>query len=500
LTVNLGLRWDYETPVKERYNRQERGFAFEQASPIAAAAKGAAGVENCPACGNLTGGLLYAGSDGVDRYAFNPDRNNVQIRLGAAYSLNSKTTLRGGFGIFSLGQWAVGGSNGFSRATQMVTSIDGLTPADTMSLPFTQVLQPVGSSLGLATDLGIGTSFNYLDRHLPLSKQYSFGVQREIGLGIVVDASYVGNSTTGLPVSASMNFIPTAELGQAASYYTAKVTNPLRGLLPNNAALNGATIPRQSLMVAYPQYSALTVQNLPAGTNRYDALQISASKRFASGITFQANYMKTKTLERLLLLNAQDLNLSDLESSPLEKRLSIFDVPQKLSLLGSYELPVGKGRPFFNDMHPVLNGFLGNWTIGWNATMQSGFPIDFPNAAPVQARSAKLPADERTLERWIDTSVFPKAAQASFTLRNFPTRFPDVRFLGVHNYDFSLQKEIPIRERVRIQVRADMINSMNRPYFTNIVSANVTNSGFGQISPSQSNEPRTIFIETRLTF
>lgn len=151
-------------------------------------------------------------------------------------------------------------------------------------------------------------------------------------------------------------------------------------------------------------------------------------------------------------------------------------------------------------MHPVLNGFLGNWTIGWNATMQSGFPIDFPNAAPVEARSAKLPADERTLERWFDTSVFPKAAQASFTLRNFPTRFPDVRFLGVHNYDFSLQKEIPIRERVRIQVRADMINLMNRPYFTNIVSANVTNSGFGQINPSQNNEPRTIFIETRLTF
>lgn len=500
LTLNLGLRWDYETPVSERYNRQVRGFAFDQASPIASAAKTADGVENCAACGNLMGGLLYAGSDGSDRFAFNPDRNNIQIRLGAAYALNAKTTLRGGFGIFSLGQWALGGSNGFSRTTQMVTSVDGLSPSGSMSLPFSDVLPPVGSSLGLATDLGIGTSFNYLDRHLPMSKQYSFGVQREVGLGIVVDASYVGNSTTSLPVSANMNFIPESQLGQAASFYTTRITNPLRGLLPNNATLNGATIQRQLLLVAYPQYSGLTVNNLPAGTNRYDALQVSASKRFSSGITFQANYMKAKTLEGLTLLNAQDLNLSDLESSPLERRLSIFDVPQKLSLLGSYELPIGKGRHFFNAMHPVVNGFLGNWTIGWNATMQSGFPIDFPNAAPIAARSAKLPSGERTLERWFDTSVFPTAAQASFTLRNFPTRFPDVRFMGVHNYDFSLQKEIPIKERVRIQVRADMINSMNRPYFTNLVSANVTNASFGQINPAQSNEPRTIFIETRLTF
>jgi len=501
LTLNLGLRWDYETPVRERYNRQVRGYAFDQASPIAAQAKNAAGVENCPACSNLMGGLLYAGDSGSDRYAFNPDRNNVQIRLGAAYSVNSKTILRGGFGIFSLGQWALGGSNGFSRNTQMVTTIDTITPSGSITTPFPQVLQPVGSSLGLATDLGIGTSFNYLDRHLPLSTQYSFGVQRDIGWGVMVDASYVGNVTNGLPVSANMNFIPASQLGQSANYYTDAVTNPLRGLLPNNNALNGPTVPRQALMTAYPQYSGLTVHNLPAGKNRYDALQVAISKRFAAGLTFQVNYMKTKTLEQLTLLNAQDLNLTDMENSPLEKRLSIFDVPQKLSLLGSYDLPIGKGRPFLNGMHPIVNGFLGNWTIGWNATMQSGFPIDFPNAAPVEARSAKLPASERTLNRWYDTSIFPNRALPAFTLRNFPTRFPDVRFMGVHNYDFSLQKEIPIKERVRIQVRADMINSMNRPFFTDVVAAqNVAATTLGQISPSQNNEPRSIFIETRLTF
>ncbi len=96
LTFNLGVRWDYESPVAERYNRQTRGFAFDQASPIAGAAKSASGAANCPACSNLTGGLQYAGTSGDERLAFAPDRNNFQPRFGAAYSLGSKTVLRGG--------------------------------------------------------------------------------------------------------------------------------------------------------------------------------------------------------------------------------------------------------------------------------------------------------------------------------------------------------------------------------------------------------------------
>src|SRR5581483_5166248 len=102
LTLNLGLRWDFESPVAERYNRQTRGFAFAQASPIADQVKNSPGVENCAACGALRGGLLYAGASGDARYAFEPDRNNFQPRIGAAFSLDSKTVLRGGFGLYSL--------------------------------------------------------------------------------------------------------------------------------------------------------------------------------------------------------------------------------------------------------------------------------------------------------------------------------------------------------------------------------------------------------------
>jgi hypothetical protein len=505
LTLNLGLRWDYESPVVERYNRQTTGFAFGVPSPIAGQVKTAAGVANCPACSNLTGGLLFAGTSGDSRLAFAPDRNNFQPRIGVAYSLDSKTVLRGGFGYYMLGQWALGPNTGFSRTTTTVTTIDGVTPSASMSNPFpTGLLQPVGNSQGLATDLGLGLGVNYNDRILPKSTQYSFGIQRTIWGGVLADVSYVGNYTTGLAVGAGLNFLPTSELGKAASYYTERITNPMAGLLPNNAALNGATIVRSSLLNAYPQYSNVSVSNIPAGKNRYDAVQLSIKKRFGNGLNFQFNYMATKTLEQLTFLNSQDLNLNDLENPVLEKRLTIFDVPQKLSVLGTYDLPFGRGKKFGGGLHPVVNGFIGNWTIGWNGTFQSGFPIDFPNAAPLQARSAKLPAGERTLERWFDTSLFPKVAgPPAYTLRNFPTRFPDVRYMDFRNVDVSILKDIPIfKERVKTQIRGEITNFSNSPYFTALVAnpPNVTAGTFGQISPSQSNQQRIIELEFKLTF
>ncbi len=492
LTLNLGLRWDYESPVAERYNQQTIGFAFGQPSPLANRVPG------------LTGGLLFAGNEGDNRFAFAPDRNNFQPRIGAAYSLNAKTVLRGGFGVYTLGQWALGGTNGFSRTTPVITTVDNLTPAASMSNPFPNgILRPIGASQGLSTDLGLALNFGYRDRPLPLSKQVSFGIQRELPFGIFADLAYVGNFTGGLPISGQLNSIPATELGRPASYYAERIPNPLAGLLPNNAALNGATIPRQSLLVDFPQYSSLLVSNVPEGTNSYNSLQLSARKRFAKGLNLQVNYFSGKTLEQLVPLNPQDLRAASILSPVLERRLTIFDVAQKLSVLGTYELPFGRNQRFLNQLHPIANALLGNWRLGWNITAQSGFPIDFPNAAPLEARSAKLPVAQRSLTRWFDTSLFPRVAgPAPFTLRNFPTRFPDVRFMGVHNYDFSLSKEFVIRERIKTQVRADFINAANRPYFTQLNGGapNVTSANFGQLNPAQNNSPRVIYLEFRLTF
>ncbi len=505
LAFNLGLRWDYESPPTERYDRMLRGYAFDQPSPIAAQVKAAPGVENCPACANLIGGPRFAGVGGQPRTAFDPDRNNIQPRVGVAYTINPKTVFRGGYGLYYTGisAFEAGGSTGFSQSTPIITSQDGLTPNVRISDPLAggSLIRPIGSSQGLSTNLGLGMGLNYVPRGLARSHMISAGFQRELPFAITLDASYVGNFSTGLPVGLGLNFIPASQLGQTPAYYSAQVTNPFRGLLPLNSAMNGATITRQSLMYAYPHFP-LSLSNVPVGKNRYDSMQLQARRRFSSGFTIQVNYMISKTLEQLQLLNAQDVNLTDYSKTVLDKRLTPFDVPQRLAVIGLYDLPFGKGRKYVSGMPYVVNLFLGGWTLGWNVTHQSGFPVDFPNAAPLEARSAKLTTDRKDrMFRWFDTSLFPKVAgPAPFTLRNFPTRFPDVRFMDLDTWDLNLAKDIPIMERLKGQIRVNAINALNHPFLTQMQSLNVTATNFGQLTLTQGNPARTIFFDFRLVF
>ena len=503
LTLNLGLRWDYQTPQTERYNRINRGFAFNQASPLAAQVKAAPGAQNCPACANLTGGLLFAGSSGDSRYAWDPYHLDFEPRIGVAFAIDKNTVLRGGFGIYHLGEGDLPTTNGFSSTTNVVTSLDGgLTPAVSMSNPFpTGLIPPAGSSLGLSTLLGQAVSFDLSSFRPATSYQVSIGVQRLLPGGFMLESSYVGNYTHGLQVNAGYNFTPLNQLGQPSSYYLQSVPNPFAGLLPNNVSLNGPTVPLQSLMYLYPQFSGVTGSEIPIGTSRYDGWQNIVTRRFHAGLTIIASYTVSKNLERLQFLNPQFFNPINPSQSALDHRLTPFDIPQRLTVVGTWEIPVGKGKHFGAHMPTPVNYAIGNWIFSCAMTQAHGYPIDFPNAAPLVAQSAKISGDQQSFYKWFDTSLFPKVAgPAPFTLRNFPSRFPDVRFMGVHNFDVSLNKSLPIFERLRAELRADFINIMNHPFLTSMASLDVTNPSFGQLNLSQNNEPREVFLQFKLRF
>ena len=526
LTLNLGLRWDYETPRYERYDRMIRGFGFDQASPIAGTAKNSAAASNCPACqAGLKGGLMYA--DPNNRYAFEPKRANWQPRVGVAYRMFDNLVFRGGYGLSYLGQSSNGQSYGYSRTTPLVSSTDGdLTPAVSLSDPYPtnlfsggQLLDPIGNSQGLATNLGQSISAQYLDRPLPYAHQYSAGFQYSFG-SWVADASYVGNLTRRLPVSLNQNFIPTEVLNsipvdQRQAYFTAQVPNPMAGLLPGTG-INGATTQRAQLLYAYPQYSQVTITDVPAGSQRYDSAQFKLVRRMSSGLTVTVAYTIAKTLEQAAALNAQDVQLNDLPSTPLEKRLIQYDVPRQFSVIGSYDLPFGKGRQFLSGMNRWANGALGGWTVSGVWMSHSGFPLQFPNAAPLVGTSANFSDAQRDAlaqqkgrtqydiseDTWFDTSLFPKTARNPYVLQTYPTRFPDVRTKPLNVADVSIYKEFRMNERVRLQVRADAHNVGNFPWFGNLDSngANVTSSKFGFLRADMGNEVRVIVGVMKLVF
>ncbi|HUZ46949.1 MAG TPA: TonB-dependent receptor [Terriglobia bacterium] len=506
LTLNLGLRWDYQTPVTERFNRMTRGFAFGQTSPLASLVANAPGASNCPACANLTGGLLFVGNAGIGQYGWNPDRKDFEPRIGFAYQLDNKTVLRGGFGLYHLlmvNDAGLGGFNyGFAVQTPLTASLDGgITPNVTLSNPYPDgLLAAPGSSQGLSTLLGTSVQETSVHFPAPKSYQWSIGFQRQLPAGLVVDAAYVGNKTTGYPLNANLNFIPAPALGQSDTYYKTLVTNPFAGLLPSNPALNGETIQQQDLLVAYPQFSQVTQQNSPMGSARYDAMQLSIKRRFSNGTFVMVNYTISKNLQRMQLLNPQDYNILNPTLSSLEQTLMPFDIPQNLQLLGTYHLPFGRQERFGKGMPVAADYIVGGWKLGWTISFQSGYPVAFPNAAPISPGSAVLPASQRTYDRWFNTSKFPTTGQAPFTLRNFPSEFPDVRYMGFNNWDFSLVKDVPLYERAKLRVRGDFINAFNHPYFTQMQSLSVSNNQFGALRRSQNNDPRSIVIEADVIF
>lgn len=511
LTVNLGVRWDYEGPVVERYNRQVNGFAFDQASPL-----------QVPGL-SLKGGLLYA--DANNRGAFDPDRNNWQPRVGVAWQFRPQWVFRAGYGLSYLGQNAAGPDTGFSRPTAVIASTDNnLTPAAFITDPFPRalfpsgLLQATGGSAGLSTNLGLAVSAQTRNRPLPYSQQFSAGFQRTFFNSWLADLSYSGNLTSKLPVNLPLSFIPGTELtrlpvAERAAYFNAAVPNPFAGRLPGSA-LNGATVPRSALLNAYPHFSAVTITNVPIASQSYHSLQVKASRRYANGLAAQLAYTWSKTLERVAPLNNQDVNAAELTRTGLEQRLQQWDIPHTFTAVATYELPLGKGKRWGSAMPGAANAVLGGWNLSVEHISRSGVPFDFPNAAPLAARSAKLTdaqRDERAranggkefnpfFDKYYDVTLFPRQAQAPFTLRDFPTRFPDVRSPMLRSWEISMYKEFRFFERVRWQLRADFQNAFNYAYFGQQQSNNVTDPRFGQLNPAQNNQPRIIVAVMKLFF
>jgi hypothetical protein len=209
LTINVGLRWDILLPVTEKYNRINREFLANVVNPISNQ------IDQSAFPGfKVYGGIGFAGQNGLSDSPYNTDWNNIQPRIGAAFQLTPKTVLRGGWGLSYLNNVSTGASNGFSQTTPYVATVDGgRTSASVVSNPFpTGVLQPSGSSLGLATMLGQGPSFADPTGNLGYVHSFSFGIQRVFPGQVVVDASYVGSRTVAFTTTKAFNALSVENL------------------------------------------------------------------------------------------------------------------------------------------------------------------------------------------------------------------------------------------------------------------------------------------------
>ena len=541
LTLNLGLRYDLELGITERFNRLARGFDVTTASPVNDAARAAfATVYNAnrarfdaagltPDTFNVRGGFTYADAD--DRAAWDADTSNWQPRIGAAYQLNDKTVLRGGFGIFTsafripstlsdIANNSLTIQPGFSGFTPFVPSTNsGRTFVATLNNPFPNGLRPsAGTSLGLLTNFGqtLGASDAPI---IPSERQNAkfarliIGFQRELPYDFIVEANFVSSWGYDLAVNRNINFVPRALLGTdpaSADVANNNLTgndpnNPFRNLLNNNvflsdAALNtGSTVDLLQLVRPFPQFGDIWIQEYN-GTNRYNSLQLQGQKRFSRSFSLTTSYTYSRLKEKITYLNPSDAGL--------EERFSTDDRPHRFTFAGIYELPFGRGRAFGHDMNRLLDAIVGGWQLNGTFEWQSGEPLlfndNFYYAGDITQLTSRVGQYDSQGRRYgVDVPAFDTAGWIelpSAGLRNVPSTLPKLRNQPFKSVNLSASKNFRFGERMRLQFRAEALNALNYVYFGGInLSDGETNANFGRVT-NQRNLPRDIQLGLKFTF
>jgi hypothetical protein len=509
LTLNIGLRWDYEAPMTERHNQMNAGFCTTCSNPLQASVNGI----------TLNGGLLFTSAQ--VRLPYHKELNNWQPRFGAAYQVNSKAVMRGGFGMIYMPTFDQPGNSGFSSTTSYSSTNNGYQPSNSLSNPYPGgIVAPTGSSLGLKTLLGQGLSPEDIGHRQPRLFFGAIGMEYQLPKSAVVEVGYVGNVSRKMQVSNGINALPSADFALGSAELTGLVPNPMAGLIPSNGTLNAATIQKQYLLIPYPEFGGITLYNRPLGFTSYNAMQASIRKRFSQGFSFQAHYTWSKQMNATTYLNNQDNwdHLFRRESSS----------PNRLwNVLGSYDIPTLFRSNYLSRL------WLGGWSLNAVVRSHNGSLLGYPSAGGlnldmIPGVSLRGGGSNRSMLHQFNTcyvdaggTVHPggynqanlangscsygdsapawRERTNSFSLVSYNTIMPGVRQMVLPIADASLFKKFVIHEKVNFELRGEFFNIANTPnYGTPGTTAGSTS--FGVLSWSQGNDPRLGQVTGRFNF
>jgi hypothetical protein len=504
LTINAGLRFDYNGGWSERYNRMTRGFDFNATSPLQ--------ISGLPA---LRGGLRFVGKDGQP-IRNSTGKNGWGPRLGFAYDLGRGMVVRGGYGAFYSGLSYVGvGSStaaGFSVSTSYVASNDGgLTPANSLSNPFPTGLVPVtGNSQGLSTLLGQSITFFDPNVKLPGSHQWSLSLGKQFAKVYLLEVSYQGSRGLHAPIGSIQWNQLTEEQLKLGSTLIQSVANPFYGII-KTGALSSATITRSRLMRPYPQFDQITQSAATRGSSLYHSMQMKFERRFSSGIMVLGTYTWSKLLQNFERSGDAPQNNWNLRP---EWAVASHDRTHRFTTAWVAELPFGKGKPIAANAPAVLNRIISNWEFKGTMSFESGTPLSFsttpsntnalgggsrPNSTGVSgARDSHQNRDDM-LSKFFDTSQYTRPDP--YTFGNMGRRLNNVRGYPFNTLDLSLFWKTPIYERIVFNLGVEAFNALNRADFAD-PNTTLGNVSFGRISAlkQEANPGRQLQISARITF
>jgi hypothetical protein len=462
LVLNLGLRWDPFHPYGDTLGRTEcyRPGLVSQRFP------------------NAPPGYLYEGDPGCPTGGSDPVYWQFAPRLGVTYNIggDGKTVIRSGFGLFYQPPFVEAYNNMVDSAPwSPQVQIFGVAldnPYKNYPNPFPAQYAPFvpPSNVAFITPPGLAVSYTP-DWKPGRTMSWNFTVERQLRNDLLLRAGYAGSKGTHLG-------------------YNSDVNAPLPS--PDATAANESQRrPNQNFLEV--------VQDVSGGNSIYNALQVSMEKRFSQGFTVSANYTYAKSIDQVsYLTDLCGVNVINPYHVGAYRAVSDYNVPQRFVLNYLWQLPSPKAG--------VMKALLGGWETAaiWN--WQSGFPLNITSnddrsltavgndlADEIGPRSYTSGPLSARINQWFNTSAFTSAKLGTFgnAGRNI------LRGPGTFNIDFSAHKLFTIRERWRLQYRAEFFNFLNHTQLNN-PDTGVPDSTFGRITSARS--PRVIQMALKMIF
>jgi hypothetical protein len=527
LSVNFGLRMDFNIPPHERFDRMNRGFDPNYPSEV----EPMIDRSTYPDFPTVTGSMLFAGVNGVPRNAADVYGRAIQPRIGAAWAITSRTVIRGGWGrYYTNPNNDYLQTNGYSQTTPYANSgSEGRTGVENkIANPFPNGIRvPQGSSLGSLSFVGQSFSFVNSRFRIPHVDQFSFGVQHLLSAKSRLEVTYSASRGNDLQSSRtfneddadlrdSCNFM----LGGNPSICDQQLPNPFYGLeaFDDTNWYISRNLSRYQINRPHPQFTGITELMRNDGRSWYNSLQAAFNIR-NQYTTLNANYTWSKNIEQNGWL--------DPLRNVMQRGLTAFDRPHRFVVSAVTPLPFGRGRRFGAGARGWWGKAIGGWDNSIILSQQSGRLWDLP-ANVIQLKDPRIPMDwsgsrvqaiEPCVLRWNENNTVTMLRFSEvdygckeahwlvvprFNPRYTPFRSQNIRLQGTFMIDTSLNKTTVITERFRLQFRAEVFNLFNSFFLVSSqYNNNPENVNFGSIvkaavSAPQSNYPRQIQFGIKL--
>ncbi len=529
LTFNLGVRWDFVLGETERHNEGNYGFATSAVNPI--------GSEIAvPGHNQLLGGITYLGVNGNPQTLFPLSKTNIQPRVGFAYAATDRMVIRGGFGeSFRSPQYGPT-TYGYSATTNYQSS-DPTQPGSTfpnlannLSHPYSLVVQPSGSSLGMLEQLG--QSFSVLNTHytIPSFWNYSLGIEQQVSrfdtftLAYVGSRLYNGDSSDNINHEDAAAYVPCnpALGGRYEVCNNNNVNNPFVGVdgFQGSSYYNSSTLNGLNFTRPYPEFGDITEYQLNSSRTWYNSIQATGAHKWNNSLTLHGTWTWSK------LMDAG--GYADTTYRVPSRTLDATDRTHRVTLSGVYLLPVGRGRSFLGRSNRIVDGAIGGWELGSLYVYQTGTPWDLPggtnylNSAYVKPHIQQddgfirlvAPCTEQYQENsmgqyslqqlpfdYDGTCTRPNFLQVPSYGETTNTVYSGIRLPRSQQFDTNLSKNFALKERFQLQVRVEAFNVFNHPLWSEAPDNSTNDSTFGLIEkgPSgQSNLPRQVQLSAKI--